>query len=129
MLGLPVTSVFAALFAIALVALSARVTLRRIRVGAAIGDAADDVLRRRIRAQGNFIEYVPLGLICLMLMEAGGAPAWLIWTLGSALAAGRALHAAGMLGGSTPLRVAGMVLTYLMLLTAAVRLAVRGLGL
>jgi len=127
MLSLPVTSVFAALFAVALVVLSMRVTLRRIAVKAAVGDAADDELRRRIRAQGNFIEYVPLALVCLALVEGGGAPGWLVWTLGGALAAGRTLHAAGMLGTSTPLRIVGMVLTYMMLFGAAVRLAVAAL--
>ena len=121
---LPVTSIFAAFAALALVLLSGFVTLRRIAIRAPVGDAPDDILRRRVRAQGNFIEYVPLALLCLALVEGGGAPGWLPWALGGALAVGRALHAAGMLSASTPLRVAGMVLTYSMLLVAAGRLAV-----
>ena len=119
---LPITSLFAALFAIALVALSFPVSLRRIKVGDLVGDSADETLRRRIRAQGNFIEYAPLGLIGLGLVEAHAAPAWLVAAIGGALTAGRLLHAIGMLRASAPLRGLGMLFTYLALLTAAARL-------
>ncbi|MEX0408967.1 hypothetical protein ABGN05_25330 [Aquibium sp. LZ166] len=55
---LPVTSAVAALAAVALVLLSVRVSLRRMAVGTRIGTGDDETLLRRIRAQGNFIEYV-----------------------------------------------------------------------
>lgn len=129
MVNLPVTSMFAAIFAIALVALSLWVTLRRVAVKAEIGDGADGILRTRIRVQGNFIEYVPLAVVCLALLEGAGAPAGLIWGLGGVLAAGRVLHATGMIVASIPLRVVGMVLTYGTLLAAAWRLAVNAVGL
>ncbi|KQM66534.1 hypothetical protein ASE65_00015 [Sphingomonas sp. Leaf16] len=89
-----------------------------------VGDSSDDSLRRRIRAQGNFIEYVPLGLIGLGLVEAHTAPAWLVVVIGGALAFGRLLHAIGMFRTSQSLRGIGMVLTYLALLLAAGRLLV-----
>ena len=129
MVNLPVTSMFAAIFAIALVGLSLWVTLRRIAVKADIGDGADGVLHTRIRVQGNFIEYVPLAVICLALVEGAGAPAGLVWGLGGALAAGRVLHATGMFVASIPLRVVGMILTYGALLAAARHLAMNVLGL
>lgn len=119
---LPLTSLFAAAFAVALVALSFPVSLRRIKVGDMVGDSADETLRGRIRAQGNFIEYVPLGLISLGLVEAHAAPAWLVLAIGGALALGRLLHAIGMLRASAALRGFGMVLTYVALLSAAVHL-------
>jgi hypothetical protein len=53
---LPITSLFAAAFAVALVALSLPVSLRRVKVGVMLGDSTDEPLHRRIRAQGNFIE-------------------------------------------------------------------------
>ena len=123
MTTLSITSSLVAAFAASLVALSLPVSLRRIKVGIPTGDAADETLRRRIRAQCNFIEYVPIGLIALGLVEASLASAWLVLALGGTLAAGSALHAAGMLGGVTPLRGIGMILTYLMLLDSAARLA------
>jgi uncharacterized membrane protein YecN with MAPEG domain len=75
---LPITSLLVAAFAIALVALSFPISLRRLKVGDMVGDSADEVLHRRIRAQGNFIEYVPLGLITIGLVEAHAAPVWIV---------------------------------------------------
>ena len=74
MADLPITSLFAGGFALALVGLSLMVTLRRVKTTILLGDGDDVGLRRRIRAQANFIEYVPLGLIVLALMELRGLP-------------------------------------------------------
>lgn len=124
---LPITSGFTALAAVALVALSMPVSLKRMKVGADTGDGGDQGLHRRIRAQGNFIEYAPLGLLAVALVEMSGPAGWVVWTLGGLLAVGRALHAAGMLRGSTPLRAGGMILTYLSLLGSAGLLALAAL--
>ncbi|MDE5455348.1 hypothetical protein GWE18_21400 [Bradyrhizobium sp. CSA112] len=121
---LPITSLFAAAYAVALVALSFPVSLRRLKVGDMTGDSTDEILHRRIRAQGNFIEYVPLGIIVLGLVEAHAAPAWMVGAIGGVLALGRLLHAFGMLRASDPVRGFGMIFTYLALLFAAGRLFV-----
>lgn len=109
---LPVTSIIAALAAVALVALSIAVSFRRMAVGVRIGFGEDAALMRRIRAQGNFTEYVPLALIVLALAEYRGAPPALLWAVGVLLIAGRGLHFAGIMTGSTPLRAPGMLATY-----------------
>ncbi|MCC8962252.1 MAPEG family protein [Bradyrhizobium sp. Pear76] len=119
---LPITSIFAAVSALALVALSIPVSLRRTKVGVMAGECPDETLHRRIRAQGNFIEYVPLGLISLGLVEAQAAQAWMVVVIGTILAFGRLLHAIGMLRGSPPVRGFGMLFTYLALVVAAGRL-------
>jgi hypothetical protein len=121
---LPITSLFVAAFGVALIALSLPVTLRRIKVGVPVGDGTDETLRRRIRAQGNFIEYVPLTLLAMGLVEAHAAPTWMVLAIGGALVGGRLLHAIGMLNGSTAMRGIGMILTYLALVSAAIRLVV-----
>lgn len=118
-MALPVTSVFAAIAALALVVMSFRVSLLRMRVGATHGDAGDPMLLRRIRAQGNFIEYVPIGLILMALLELRGTDGAILWGIGGVLALGRASHALGTLSGTTPLRAAGMIGTYLALLAGA----------
>ncbi|WP_420970462.1 MAPEG family protein [Bradyrhizobium sp. B120] len=122
MTTLPITSIFAAVFAVSLVALSLPVSLRRAKVGEMVGDGADEALRRRIRAQGNFVEYVPLGIVSLGLVEAHAVPVWIVVAIGATLASGRLLHAIGMLRGSAPIRGFGMLLTYAALLVAAGRL-------
>ena len=126
MTALPITSLFVAAFGVALIALSLPVTLRRIKVGVPLGESSDETLRRQIRAQGNFVEYVPLTLVAMGLVEAQAAPTWMVLAIGVALAGGRLLHAVGMLKGSTPLRGIGMILTYLALASAAASLIIDG---
>jgi uncharacterized membrane protein YecN with MAPEG domain len=118
MTAFPITSVLTAVAAIALVLLSLPVSLRRRKLAISAGDGGDETLRRLIRTQGNFIEYVPLTLIAIGLAEAAGVQASVLWGLGGAAVAGRVLHAIGMLGGTLPPRALGMILTYLMLLAA-----------
>ena len=116
---LPITSTVAALAALALVALSIAVSLRRKKVGVRIGFGEDTLLMRRVRAQGNFIEYVPLALILLALAEYRHAPEVLLWAVAGLLIVGRCLHFAGIMASSTPLRAPGMVGTYAALLVGA----------
>jgi len=119
---LPITSMTAALAAVALVVLSIRVSLRRKQVGLKLGHSEDVVLMRRIRAQGNFIEYVPLALILLALAEYRQAPVVMLWTIAALLIAGRSLHLAGIMTARTPLSAPGMVGTYGALLVGAAAL-------
>lgn len=67
---LPISSFFIAIFSVALMGLSIPMSLRRVKIGDMIGDSPDQSLHRRIRAQGNLIEYVPFCLIGLVLTEA-----------------------------------------------------------
>ncbi|HTV67370.1 MAG TPA: MAPEG family protein [Rhizobiaceae bacterium] len=122
----PVTSMVAALAAAALVFLSISVSLRRKRVGVRLGLSDDPTLMRRIRAQGNFIEYVPLALIVLALAEYRHAPAVLLWTIAGLLVVGRGLHYAGIVTATTPLSAPGMVGTYGALLVGAATLLFAG---
>lgn len=121
---LPVTSMLGALAALALVLLSFPVSLRRIKARVSLGDGGDAILHRRIRAQANFVEYAPIGLILLGLVELSGADTRVVWTLAAALILGRLLHAFGMLRDVLPPRMAGMILTYAALVTGAAVLLV-----
>jgi uncharacterized membrane protein YecN with MAPEG domain len=116
---LSVTTVFAALFLLALVGLSVPVSVRRARIGVLVGEGDDVLLRRLIRAHGNFVEYAPLGLIGLGLVEAAAAPLWLVISIGSALLVGRIAHAIGMWRDTAELRGIGIALTHLSVLVLA----------
>jgi uncharacterized protein len=118
MLELPVTSITAAIAGFALVVLSFLVSLGRAKSKVLIGNG-EGMLFRRIRAQGNFVEYVPVGLILLGLLEASGAGRGLVIGVAVALGLGRASHAVGMYADSLPGRGVGSILTYGALLTAA----------
>jgi hypothetical protein len=114
-----ITSLFAGLLTLMMVPLSFQVSLRRVGVKAAYGDANDETLRRRIRAHGNFVEYVPTGLIALGLVEWNAAPPMLVWSLGIALLSSRVLHAYGMLYTTTPnAQGLGMLVQHAMFLVA-----------
>lgn len=115
MTALPVTSVFVGIAAIALALLGLFVAVTRLRMRVRFGDNGEKILLRRIRTHGNFVEYVPLALLCLALIEYQGAAKWLVWTLGGALALGRLSHAIGILSGIIPFRSIGISLTFLML--------------
>jgi uncharacterized protein len=125
---LPVTSLLAGVFALLMVPLSLQVSLRRAKLGVSAGDANDETLRRRIRAHGNFIEYVPMALIAVGLIEFGGAAKPLVVGLAVAFFLSRALHGIGMLYTSTPtLRAGGMLIQHVAFLMAGVWLVLKAL--
>jgi uncharacterized protein len=71
----------------------------------------------RVRAQGNFAEYAPLGLILLAIAELQGTGAIWLHLCGILLLAGRMLHGVNFSFGlrQPALRIGGMVLTLLAL--------------
>ncbi|MBI1985543.1 MAG: MAPEG family protein [Rhodospirillales bacterium] len=114
MIALPITSTVAAGLAIFMFPLTVQISMRRKSLGNVVfGDADDMVLRRRIRAFGNFVEYAPICLLLMALMELQGTPSTWLWVVGGLLAAGRVIHALGMLFADTPVpRAIGMLMTY-----------------
>jgi uncharacterized membrane protein YecN with MAPEG domain len=110
---LTVTSLLAGIFALMMVPLSLQVSMRRFKLQAAAGDGGDETLRRRIRAHGNFIEYAPMALVVVGLVEYNGAPPAWVGGLAAAFVASRVLHALGMLYMTGPaLRAAGMIVQH-----------------
>ena len=81
----------------------------------------DGRLQRKVRAFGNFIEYVPLALLLMVLLESTSSPAWLLWFLGSVLTVARIAHAYGVIKtyGPSPGRAWGFFLTWLVYLLGA----------
>ena len=110
MLPLPVTICLTALFALMLTALSLNVSLRRRELRVALGDGDDLVLRRRIRAHGNFIENAPMCILLVLALEAVLATSTTIWLVAAILFVARALHAIGSLARSNKSLIAPAVL-------------------
>lgn len=73
----------------------------------------EGALQRKVRAYGNFTEYVPLALLLIIALELMQAT-WLVWLLGSALTIGRIAHAWGVIKtyGPSPGRAIGFFLTW-----------------
>jgi uncharacterized membrane protein YecN with MAPEG domain len=118
-----VTPLYAALCGLLLIVLSVRVIRLRHRHGVGLGTGQQPELQRAIRVQGNFIEYVPLALILLLLLEISHrVPVWALHLLGLLLFIGRIAHAVGVSrsdGGSAG-RAIGVGCTFTMLAVSAV---------
>jgi hypothetical protein len=122
------TMIYAGALGLVLVFLSGRVIGRRREHRVAIGDGGDAELARRVRAHANFIEYVPLALILMLLIEIAGIGAWLVHGLGVSLVAGRLVHAWSMTASSIAARTVGMSLTLLVIAVGAAVCLVFGVG-
>jgi uncharacterized membrane protein YecN with MAPEG domain len=118
MLTPAVTMLYAGLCAGLLFALSVRVIRMRRQLSVSVGDAGDEEMTRRIRAQANFSEYVPIALLLILLLELAGTPAALLHLLGIVLLVGRLLHAWSLTARSGRARVAGMSMTFAVLVSA-----------
>ena len=93
-----------------------------------VGDGGHDLLGRRMRAQLNFAEQVPLSLMGVGLLElAGKGGAWLA-PLGAVFLIGRIAHAFGMDGNFNLGRPIGMVTGMALQLTIVVVAVLTTLG-
>lgn len=126
----PVASLYAALAGLVLLWLSLRVIRERGRAKVALGHGEAEALLRASRAQGNFVEYAPLALLLIALLEAFGTGPWLLHALGAALLAGRLLHGVGIarIPEDMRLRQAGMGLTFGVLGAASLLLLLRAVS-
>ncbi|GAB3033672.1 MAPEG family protein [Bowmanella dokdonensis] len=114
-----VTLFYAGLLTLLVVALSARVIVLRNRHRVAIGDGGNQELQLAIRAHGNTLEYIPLALVLMLMLESVNIGDSLLHGLGLLLLAGRLIHAYSIPARNLKLRVTGMILTFLMLLVSA----------
>jgi uncharacterized protein len=123
-MNLVVVPAYAAIFALMLVFMSVRVANMRREMRVTLGDGGQRMLQRRIRVQGNFIEYVPMALILLAFAELQGWPRWLLNVLCLILLAARIVHAYGVgrEPESIPLRATGMATTAMLLIAIALLL-------
>ncbi len=109
-----VTSLIAVALTIVFIKLSFNVISLRRKNKVGLGNGGHEDLERAIRAQGNFAEYVPIGIILIACLELNGAPWWLVLAPGFFMIIGRLIHARGI---NTPppdfsLRVLGMKFTF-----------------
>ena len=114
-----VTSIITAILTVIFIKLSFAVIGLRRKNKVGLGSGGHDDLERAIRAQGNFAEYVPFGILLIACLELNGAP-WLLTAIpGITLIVGRLIHAQGI---NVPppdfsKRVLGMKFTFITLMT------------
>lgn len=126
-----ITMITAGLLGLLLLFLGGYVIAGRVKFKIDLGDGGNESMRQRIRAQANFIEYVPMALILIALMENGSVgPRWLLVAMGATLVVARAWHAQGLLSSSgvSVGRFAGTNLTAVVILVGAAACLGRGAG-
>lgn len=117
-----ITSIITSILTIIFIKLSFAVIALRRKNQVGLGSGGHDDLERAIRAQGNFAEYVPFGIILIACLELNGAPWLLVAIPGITLIIGRLIHAKGI---NVPppdfsKRVLGMKFTFYALISLVV---------
>jgi uncharacterized protein len=125
---LPITLTMAALAALMNTILMARAGQARGKAKISVGDGGNDLLLRRMRAQANFLESVPLLLILLGLIEhylktinqSYGHGPIALWVISIIVIFGRVTHALAMENRFPNGRVIGTLLSVLAFIAAAI---------
>ncbi|HEY8097616.1 MAG TPA: MAPEG family protein [Methylobacter sp.] len=115
-----ITSIYASLAALLIVRLSLAVIKLRRKNRVSVGDGGNEQLQLAIRTHANAVEYIPITLLLLLMLELNGAPTILIHILGAILLIGRMLHAMGLPEKDFKKRVLGMQITIYLLIGLAI---------
>jgi uncharacterized membrane protein YecN with MAPEG domain len=118
-MNVPVTLLYGGLTALLVTLLGLNVSLRRLKWKTRSSQPVPTELYRHWRAHGNAAEWIPLGLVLLLVLELSGRMArFPLHLLGGTFFLGRTLHAVGFLGRSR-MSMAGAVINYGVLLLMA----------
>lgn len=127
LVSLPITALYAALSGFLVIALAANVVRYRLGKKVSLGDGGHKEVTRAIRAHGNTVEYIPLALILMALLELNGGGDTALHLYGILLVGGRLLYGYGLLVPKSSANLArqlGVVTSWLVILGAAVQLLV-----
>lgn len=114
-----IISSYAALLALYYIYLSINVVKIRKAEGISLGNGSHPALERATRAHGNFIEYVPISLILLFLLEYQGLASHYVHALGGLLFISRALHGSAISTNNLKARALSMVMTFAIIVVSA----------
>lgn len=93
-----VTLLYGGVCALLVTILGLDVSLQRIREKTYVGAEPSRVLARHIRAHGNAAEWVPIGVLLLLVLELSGTGTLALHVFGGTFVLARLLHAIGVLG-------------------------------
>lgn len=118
----PITGLYAGVLALLILVLAIRVVLNRRASSVDLGDGGNAALLRRIRIHGNAVEYIPIALILILLLEMNGTSAAVLHALGVLLVIGRLAHVQGIsqTAGASPGRLFGNIFTWISITVGAV---------
>lgn len=91
-----ITLLYAGLLALISLVLSYQVGSMRGKTGISIGDGGNSDMLLAMRKQANFVEYVPMLLILIGLLEANGTGPLALHIMGASLVVSRIAHPLGL---------------------------------
>lgn len=117
-----ITALYTAVSAIVIIALAINVTVHRARLKVQVGDGDNPQMLRMIRVHGNAAEYLPIGLLLMLIYEINGGSPVFLHAAGVALIVGRFLHVWGMWRTADPTfgRISGPSLTWVTIVVLAI---------
>lgn len=120
----PISAIYAALSGLLALLLAALVVRARRKFRTSFGVGTEPGMERAVRVHANFVEYVPLALLLLLLGELNGVPGRWLHGCGIVLVTSRCLHAYGLSAssGRTFGRFWGTAGTWAVILVLAVAL-------
>ena len=117
-----ITLLYASLLIILAIFLAIKVGMNRVETKTMTGEGESSKLLQSIRAHGNLIEYAPLALILLALLEMQNLSDSMLHLCGALFFLARISHAYGVTISreSTPYRLVGAVGTWLIMLIMSI---------
>jgi uncharacterized membrane protein YecN with MAPEG domain len=117
-----VTALYAGILGLISLGVSFPAGSLRGKLGISVGDGGNKDLLLAMRRHANFIEYVPLALILIGLLELNQVRVTAIHALGAALVVARLAHATGIKADTMKSvgRMIGAALTALVTLVASI---------
>lgn len=124
-----IASIYVALSALLVLALTVQVIRLRRSKRIGLGDGGDTQLACAIRAHANALENLPLALLLLVVFELGGASSMAIHAYGAALLIARLWHCIGLSrsAGTSAGRLYGTALTWLVVIGLSVQVLLRAI--
>ncbi len=107
-----VSSLYIVFSALILFKLSLEVIKLRTQYQVTYGDAGFCELQTALRVQSNAIEYIPISMLLLLMMEMNGAPVWAIHLCGLIFIIARIFHYFGLKHRERTWRHFGQITTY-----------------
>lgn len=117
-----ITLFYTSLITLLAIFLAYKVGIARGRSKTLLGEGDSSSLLQAIRSHGNLVEYAPLAMIMLGLLEMSQVDNLKLHLLGSLFFVSRILHAYGLSisSESTPYRVLGTIGTWVIMLAMSI---------
>jgi uncharacterized membrane protein YecN with MAPEG domain len=117
-----ITLFYTSLITLLAIFLAYKVGIARGRSKTLLGEGDSSSLLQAIRSHGNLVEYAPLAMIMLGLLEMSQVDDLKLHLLGSLFFVSRILHAYGLSisSESTPYRVLGTIGTWVIMLAMSI---------